>query len=178
VKHLLVATVIANTLLAAGCTSGDRSVSLDDLRKADAPYYYVGSSFEGFDVSHVQEYRDGEADILYGTCHVTASEGGCPLPLELQHRLCHGIVTVSDLRRTRRAKRQRPPSCSRPPPALEGSPKADAVRCVRQGCLLLEATPIGCHSRTLAHPKSMSPPTLNGTPLAQTSTTVQPISGA
>jgi hypothetical protein len=35
------------------------------------------------------------AEILYGTCHVSGSEGGCSLPLELQDRLCHGIVTVS-----------------------------------------------------------------------------------
>jgi hypothetical protein len=95
VKRLLAASVIANTLLAAGCSSGDRSVSVDGLRKTDAPYYYVGSSFDGFQLSHVQRYRDGQAGIFYGTCQVTGSEGGCALPLELQHRLCHGIVTVS-----------------------------------------------------------------------------------
>ena len=93
-KCLLAATVIACTALVASCTSGDHSVSLDDLRKADAPYYYVGSSFDGFELSHVERYRDGVASILYGTCDAP-SEGGCPLPLELQHKLCHGRVTIS-----------------------------------------------------------------------------------
>jgi hypothetical protein len=94
VKRLLTATVIACTPLVAGCTSEDRSVSLDDLRKADAPYYYVGSSFDGFELSHVERYQGGVASILYGTCDA-GSDGGCPLPLELQHRLCQGRVTIS-----------------------------------------------------------------------------------
>jgi hypothetical protein len=105
VKRLLAATVIASAFFAAGCSSRDRSVSVDDLRKANAPYYYVGSSFESLELSHVQRYRDGEADILYGTCHVTGSEGGCSLPLALQHRLCHGIVTVSIFANKGRARR-------------------------------------------------------------------------
>jgi len=94
VKRLLAATVIANTLVAAGCTSGGRS-SLDDLRKADAPYYYVGRSFDGYDVSDVLPYRAREASILYGTCKQPDGEGGCGPPLQLQHRLCLGVVTIS-----------------------------------------------------------------------------------
>jgi hypothetical protein len=94
VKRVLAATVIAYAALVAGCTSGDRSVNLDGLRNADAPYYYVGSSFDGYDVSYVARYRAGMASIIYGTCHA-GSDGGCPPPLEIQHRLCFGVVTIS-----------------------------------------------------------------------------------
>lgn len=93
-KSVLAATVIAYAALVAGCTSGDRSVNLDGLTNADAPYYYVGSSFDGYDVSYVARYRAGMASIIYGTCHA-GSNGGCPPPLEIQHRLCFGVVTIS-----------------------------------------------------------------------------------
>jgi hypothetical protein len=92
--RLLTATVLACAALVAGCTSGDRSASLDDLGKADTPYYYVGWSFDGFELSHVERYRDDVASILYGTCDAP-SDGGCPPPLELQHTLCHGRVRIS-----------------------------------------------------------------------------------
>ena len=92
-RHLL-ATAFACTAVAAGCTSGDRSVNLDELRNADAPYYYVGPSFDGHDVSYVSRYRAGVADIIYGTCQAGDDEG-CPPPLEIQHRLCFGVVTIS-----------------------------------------------------------------------------------
>jgi hypothetical protein len=100
VKRLLAATFFACTVAATGCSSGDdRSLNLDDLRNAEAPYYYVGSSFEGHDVSYIYRYRAGEASIDYGTCEPPSSglfgEGGCPVPLQLQHRLCLGVVTIS-----------------------------------------------------------------------------------
>lgn len=94
-KHALAAALVACAGVTAGCTSGDQSPNLDDVRDAEVPYYYVGPSFDGFEVTHVQPYREGTADILYGTCEPPGDEGGCPLPLELQHRLCHGVVTVS-----------------------------------------------------------------------------------
>jgi hypothetical protein len=94
VGGMLVA-LIASTALAGGCRSSNaNSARLGDLRDADAPYYYVGPTFDGFKVSHVLRYRGGQADILYGTCDAP-DDGGCGLPLELQHRLCHGRVTVS-----------------------------------------------------------------------------------
>jgi hypothetical protein len=100
VKRLLAATFFACTVAATGCSSGDdRSLTLDDLRNAEAPYYYVGSSFEGHDVSYIFRYRAGEASIDYGKCEPPSSglfgEGGCPVPLQLQHRLCLGVVTIS-----------------------------------------------------------------------------------
>jgi hypothetical protein len=94
VKRVLAATVIAYAALVAGCASGDRSVNLDGLKNADAPYYYVGSSFDGYHVSYVARYRAGMASIIYGTCHA-GSDGGCPPPLEIQHRSCFGVVTIS-----------------------------------------------------------------------------------
>jgi hypothetical protein len=93
VNCLLPVAIIASTALAAGCTSGDGAVSLDDLRNADAPYYYVGPSFDGLKVSHVERYQGGVADIIYGTCEAK-SDQGCAPPLDLQHRLCHGQVTI------------------------------------------------------------------------------------
>ena len=99
-KRLLAATFFACTVAASGCSSGDdRSLNLDDLRNAEAPYYYVGSSFEGHDVSYMYRYRAGEASIDYVTCEPPDTglfgEGGCPVPLQLQHRLCLGVVTIS-----------------------------------------------------------------------------------
>jgi hypothetical protein len=69
-------------------------VNLDSLKDADAPYYYVGSSFGGNDVSYIARYRGGTASIIYGTCDA-GSDRGCSPPLEIQHRLCFGIVTIS-----------------------------------------------------------------------------------
>jgi hypothetical protein len=93
---LLAATFFACAVAATGCSSGDdRSLNLDDLRNADAPYYYVGRSFDGYAVSDVLRYRAGEASILYGTCKQPSGEGGCGPPLQLQHRLCLGVVTIS-----------------------------------------------------------------------------------
>jgi hypothetical protein len=94
VKRPPAAALFACTVVAAGCTSGDRSVNLDELRNAEAPYYYVGSSFDGYDVSYVARYRAGTASIIYGTCDA-GSDRGCPPPLEIQHRLCLGVVTIS-----------------------------------------------------------------------------------
>jgi hypothetical protein len=94
VRCLLSAAIIASpAALAAGCTTGHGAVNLDTLRNADAPYYYVGPSFDGLGVSHVEQYQGGVADIIYGTCEAK-SDQGCAPPLELQHRLCRGRVTV------------------------------------------------------------------------------------
>jgi hypothetical protein len=94
VEHLLAVVLFACTLTVAGCTSGNRSVNLDELRNADAPYYYVGPSFDGYEPSYVSPYRAGMASIIYGSCHADDDQG-CPPPLEIQHRLCLGVVTIS-----------------------------------------------------------------------------------
>jgi hypothetical protein len=89
---VVAATAIAVAAVIAAC-SGDGSPSVGDLNDADAPYYYVGRTFDGFEVSDVQQYDAGVAEIVYGTCRASNDEG-CAPPLELQHRLCRGQVTV------------------------------------------------------------------------------------
>ena len=84
---------LAATELLAGCSQSG-SLKVTDLRDATLPYYYVGQSFDGFKVSHVERYRAGVAEILYGSCEAAAYDQGCPVALELQHRLCHGHLTV------------------------------------------------------------------------------------
>jgi hypothetical protein len=119
--------VIAGCALAVGCSDGGSDV--DDLRSSEAPYYYVGQSFDGLKISHVERYQDGVATLIYGTCKARGDEG-CAPPLELQHRLCHGIVTVVIFANKRRAIRAahalRPLSrgarARRPEIALDRSP--------------------------------------------------------
>ena len=84
---------LAATALLAGCSQSGAS-KVTDLRDATLPYYYVGPSFDGFKVSHVERYQGGVAEILYGSCEAAAYDQGCPVPLELQHRLCRGHLTV------------------------------------------------------------------------------------
>jgi len=90
--RLIAPVLVLFAVVTAGCSSGG-SVSVDDLKQSSAPYYYVGSSFDGLDVSHVERYQRGVANIIYGTCEAGDDEG-CPPPLALQHRLCNGRVTV------------------------------------------------------------------------------------
>jgi len=104
VRHLLAVALIACTLAVAGCTSGDGSVNLDELRQADRPYYFVGPSFDGYDVTYVSPYRAGSASIIYGSCDAGDDEG-CAPPLAIQHRLCLGVVTVSIFANRGRARR-------------------------------------------------------------------------
>jgi hypothetical protein len=90
---VVVASFVSVAFLSA-CGSG-RSGGLDlgkyeNSRKA---YFYVGRSFDGLRLSNVQPYQGGVAEIIYGTCK-PPPDGGCPPPLELQHRLCRGRVTV------------------------------------------------------------------------------------
>jgi hypothetical protein len=115
-KRLLVATIITATAFVAGCTPADRSPDLGALRQADAPYYYLGATFDGLKVTDVLRYQRGQAEVLYGTCEPQTplltiagikigKDGGCSLPLELQHRLCHGVVTISIFANRGRARR-------------------------------------------------------------------------
>src|ERR1043166_2309001 len=77
----------------AACGAGGRP-NLTDFKNSREPYYFVGPSFDGLRLTHVEPYNAaGVASFIYGTCEPTA-DGGCPAPLELQHRLCRGRVTV------------------------------------------------------------------------------------
>lgn len=108
-RSLAAAVAIAGGLL-AGC-SADHSLRVGDLRSAKAPYFYVGRSFDGLAITHVERYHRGVATFVYGTCKARSDEG-CAPPLELQHWLCHGKVTVAIFadrgRASRAAKALRP----------------------------------------------------------------------
>jgi hypothetical protein len=84
--------VIAVCVLLAGCANGG-TLDANDLRNSDDAYYYVGESFAGLKISHVERYQRSVATFIYGDCEARSDEG-CAPPLELQHRLCHGAVTV------------------------------------------------------------------------------------
>lgn len=91
VLGLLIATVAVPFLVTA--CGGAGSLEVSDLRNADAPYYYVGESFRGLRITHVERYQRSVATLIYGDCKAR-SDMGCTPPLELQHRLCHGTLTV------------------------------------------------------------------------------------
>src|SRR5262249_39738362 len=74
-------------------SGGSSAPDLGKYEKSRQPYYYVGRSFDGLRLSNVQPYQAGVASIFYGTCK-PPPDGGCPPPLELQHRLCRGRLTV------------------------------------------------------------------------------------
>jgi hypothetical protein len=105
VKRLLAATCFACTVAAGGCSSGDdRSLNLDDLRNAEAPYYYVGSSFEGQDVSYIFRYRAGKASIDYGTCDLLIPASSAREDVRCRYSSSTGCVTASSrFRFSRRA---------------------------------------------------------------------------
>lgn len=140
-KRLLAATFFACTVAATGCSSGDdRSLNLDDLRNADAPYYSVGSSFDGYDVSDVLPYRAGEASILYW--HVQAAEwrgrmrAAATAPAQVVSRCRHDF----DLRRARHC----PASGQGASASLEGGSGANSKAgcCFRHGRQLLKRAPL------------------------------------
>jgi len=89
-------TICAAAVALAGCAHDERP-SEEDIRKiarqADGPVYYVGMSFEGLPLTHAdgpQAARPSEAAFGYGDCEPTGSEGGCPLPLDIQSAVCPG----------------------------------------------------------------------------------------
>ena len=98
-RHMVPRVVI--TAATASCVAllsacGSSESGVPDLTKYETsrqPYYYVGRSFDGLRLSSVEPYRAGIASIFYGTCK-PSPDGGCPPPLELQHRLCGGRLTV------------------------------------------------------------------------------------
>lgn len=72
--------------------SESRPVDLGRLTSSSLPYYYVGRSFDGLQLTHAESYHSGVANLIYGTCEPRPD--GCPPPLALQHRLCRGRATV------------------------------------------------------------------------------------
>jgi hypothetical protein len=90
---LVVASGACVVSLTACGSNGGSTPDLAKLKNSRQPYYWVGRSFDGLRLSDVLTYDAGVASLFYGTCK-PATDGGCPAPLELQHRLCGGRVTV------------------------------------------------------------------------------------
>jgi hypothetical protein len=99
------ALALTLTILATGCGSGEGRNDLPGTQVADLdeklqrlerqtrfPVYYLGDSFEGFALSHIEYNRQPRpsASLIYGTCEVPAfADGGCAPPVEVQvHRAC------------------------------------------------------------------------------------------
>jgi len=85
--------LIAIAAVAAGCGG---HVELDKLRESKVPVWYLGTSFEGHELTYAD--TDGVADrvlVVYGSCDPPGglfSDGGCVPPLELTS--CAGSDTV------------------------------------------------------------------------------------
>ena len=85
--------LIAIALVAAGCGG---HVQLDKLRDSEVPVWYLGTSFEGYELTYAD--TDGVVNrvlVVYGTCDPPGgfmSDGGCVPPLELS--TCAGSDTV------------------------------------------------------------------------------------
>lgn len=89
-SRLATLTCIVGFLAACGGSAGD----LTSVEGSSLPYFWAGSSFDGLELEHVEPYDEtGVAFLVYGTCE-PSSDGGCPPPLELQHRRCGPRVTV------------------------------------------------------------------------------------
>jgi hypothetical protein len=81
-RDRLALTALFAAALAASCGGGAQD-DLDELRR-DAPpdVYYLGESFEGEELSHVD---GGRRFFVYGTCD-PGPETGCAPPIQIQHR--------------------------------------------------------------------------------------------
>jgi hypothetical protein len=69
--------VIAGCAFVTGCADGG-SLDVNDLRSSDAAYYYVGESFDGLKISHVERYQRSEATLIYGDCEARSDQGCAP----------------------------------------------------------------------------------------------------
>ena len=97
-RNAIVAATVGGLLATAlftGCDalSGETEVdeeALAELRAADGePIYWVGRSFEGYPLTHVERIGN-QVMLIYGDCEIEDqgwfSDGGCPAPVEIQHR--------------------------------------------------------------------------------------------
>ena len=82
------------SLTACGSNAVGNTPDLAEFESSDQPYFYVGESFDGLTLAHAEPYdATGVGFLIYGTCEAS-SDTGCAPPLELQHRLCGGRLTV------------------------------------------------------------------------------------
>jgi hypothetical protein len=96
----LLTFAVATATIAGGCGSevGNGDSDLDAARNFTRhPLYWVGESFEEWDLEHVDMGTSEFATFIYGTCEPPGGiNGGCPPPLQIQIQpLCAHLETVA-----------------------------------------------------------------------------------
>ena len=94
--HGFSAALLVLALVAAGCAGTGRP----DIEAArsfdDHPLYWIGESFEGWDLKNVAVGTGPAAGFTYGTCESSGVNGGCAAPLQIQIQpLCAYLGTVA-----------------------------------------------------------------------------------
>jgi hypothetical protein len=90
------AAVLAGVVVSAASAGCGSSAHLDELKSDDRPYYWVGESFDGFELTHAETYAGRFSTFVYGSCKAPRGEGGCTPPLEVQNARCRsGSVNVA-----------------------------------------------------------------------------------
>jgi hypothetical protein len=94
-RGLRLSTFLLAALVAAGCSAGNvvprERVSADEVQslreEKGLPMYYAGQSVFGLPLTGANGWSSevGEAFFAYGTCELPEGEGGCPVPVQIQH---------------------------------------------------------------------------------------------
>jgi hypothetical protein len=99
VKGIL--AIVFAVVAVSGCSVGHllpaHSADLEKLERSNKPYFFVGRTFDGLELTHTETYEtadDNTATLVYGDCEPVGDDGGCAPPLELQHRLCGDELAV------------------------------------------------------------------------------------
>lgn len=102
---LTVTLVAVSIAVLAGCGGGGVTVpkgpiKLTEMRADTRPYYWVGESFDGFELTVAEPYEGRRSHVIYGTCEAPTGlgvESACPFALEVQNMLCEdgsAVVTL------------------------------------------------------------------------------------
>jgi hypothetical protein len=98
-RSCVAAALAAATAAAVGCSGGGGGdPDLDAARNFTRhPLYWVGESFERWDLEHVDVGTSEFAAFIYGTCEPPGGiDGGCPPPLQIQIQpLCAHLEAVA-----------------------------------------------------------------------------------
>jgi len=104
------------TIVAVGCSAGNvvprERVSSEEIEAIrddpGPPMYYAGSTVFGLPLTGAFGWSSAarEAFFAYGTCELPEGEGGCPVPVQIQHfrfdpaqwRLAEGCFGLPSLR--------------------------------------------------------------------------------
>jgi hypothetical protein len=93
--RLAVIALLASLTFVGGCggsrTVPDGPVRLAEMQSDERPYYWLGDSFEGLQLTAAWPYEGRFGSVVYGTCEAPTGllrDGGCAPPLEVQNVLC------------------------------------------------------------------------------------------